>query len=74
MSFFAWSIVSPVAVSYAMMIPVNAPVPDTWNGQADTTSQFLMPRSARVEAIIFAVTYCRFAVLTLIPPDSVGLM
>ena len=23
---------------------------------------------------VFAVTYCRFAVLTLIPPDSVGLM
>ena len=38
------------------------------------TQEVVVTRSARVEAIIFAVTYCRFAVLTLIPPDSVGLM
>ena len=71
-SFFVLSSCSPVAVSYAIWIPVSAPVPDTSNGQAATTSQFFTPDVESEVAIMLQVTQLRLAVLTLIPPDWVG--
>ena len=53
-------------------IPVSAPVPDTSNGQAATTSQLVTPDVERELAIILQVTQLRLAVRTLIPPDCVG--
>ena len=71
-SFLPSSSFSPLAVSYAIIIPVNAPVPDTSNGQAAITLQFSIPAVVSVLAIIALVTKFRFAVFTLIPPELVG--
>ena len=48
--------VSPLAVSYAIMIPVSAPVPDTAIGDAATTLQFSTPEVVSVLAIMELVT------------------
>ena len=64
--------VSPLAFSYAIMIPVSAPVPDTSNGAAATTLQFSTPEVSRVDAIMELVTKVRFPTLTWIPPLVVG--
>ena len=55
-----------------MMIPVRAPVPDTWMGDAAITSQFTTPEVERVVAIMLQVTQSRLAVFTWIPPEAVG--
>ena len=62
----------PLAVSYAIWIPVRAPVPDTSNGHAATTSQLVTPDVERELAIILQITQFKLAVRTLMPPDVVG--
>ena len=71
-SFFTGSSVLPLAVSYAIIMPVRAPVPDTSKGEAASTSQFTTPEVESVVAIMLLVTQLRFAVFTWIPPEAVG--